>query len=106
MAMRRSLIATTALLLGTAAPLFAAEGGGSLLSVNPGLTIWTIVIFLIVLVVLSRFAFPKILGAVEAREAHIRELTGAAERDRAEAAALLAENQRILDETRGRVQEA
>ena len=110
--MRRSLFATPVLLLGSALPLLAQEhggeggGGGSLLSVNPGLTIWTIVIFLIVLAVLARFAYPKILGAVEAREAHIAELTGTAERDRAEAAALKAEAERLRDEMRAKVHEA
>lgn len=101
--MRRSLFATTALLL-AASPLHAAEeGGGGLLSVNPGLTIWTIVIFLIVLAILSRAAYPKILGAVEAREKHIARLTEDAERDRAEAAALAAENRQLVEETRTRV---
>ena len=95
--MRRSLFATTALLF-AATPLLAqehaAEEGGGLLSINPGLTIWTIVIFLIVLAILTKAAYPKILGAVEARERHIAELTEAAERDRAEAAALADENRR------------
>jgi F-type H+-transporting ATPase subunit b len=101
--MRRSLFATSLLLL-AATPLHAAEeGGGGLLSVNPGLTIWTIVIFLIVLAILSRAAYPKILGAVEAREAHIARLTEDAERDRAEAAALAAENRQLVEETRARV---
>jgi F-type H+-transporting ATPase subunit b len=100
--MRRSLLATTALLL-AATPLHAAEEGGGLLSINPGLTIWTIVIFLIVLAILSKAAFPKILGAVEAREKHIAELTAAAERDRAEAAALAEENRRLVEDTRARV---
>ncbi|HEX8360704.1 MAG TPA: F0F1 ATP synthase subunit B [Longimicrobium sp.] len=105
--MRRSIALSALLLLGSAAPLVAAEGETpGLLSPNIGLTFWTIVVFLIVLAVLSKFAFPKILGAVEAREAHLRELAAGAERDRAEAAALVAENQRILDETRARVQEA
>lgn len=104
--MRRSLFATTALVF-AATPLLAqehaAEEGGGLLSINPGLTIWTIVIFLIVLAILSRAAFPKILGAVEAREKHIEELTAAAERDRAEAAALAAENRKLVEDTRARV---
>ncbi len=101
--MRRSLFAITALLF-TATPLHAAEeGGGGLLSVNPGLTIWTIVIFLIVLAILSKAAYPKILGAVEARERHIAELTEAAERDRAAAAALAAENRQLVEDTRARV---
>ena len=105
--MRRSLIAATALLTLLAhAPLAAqehGEGGGGLLSVNPGLTIWTIIVFLIVLAILSRTAYPAILGAVEKREAHIAQLTEAAERDRAEAEALAAENRRIVEETRARV---
>jgi F-type H+-transporting ATPase subunit b len=106
--MRRSTIALTALLLvGSAAPLVAAEGETpGLLSPNIGLTFWTIVVFVIVLAVLSKFAFPKILGAVEAREENLRELAAAAERDRAEAAAMMEENRRILEETRARVQEA
>ena len=103
--MRRSSIALSVLfLLGSAAPLMAAEGG--LLTANGGLTFWTIVVFLIVFAVLSKFAFPKILGAVEAREAHLRELAEGAERDRREAAAMMEENRRLLEETRLRTQEA
>lgn len=102
--MRRFLLALTVLVLGTAAPLHAAEGG--LLNVNTGLMVWTIIIFSIVLFVLSKFAFPKILGAVEAREAHLRETIEAAERDRAEAARLVDENRRELEATRARSHEA
>jgi F-type H+-transporting ATPase subunit b len=108
--MRRSLAPSLLLLAALAAPAAAQEhgegGGGGLLSINPGLIIWTILIFLIVLAILSKFAFPKILGAVEARERHLNELAESAERDRAEAARLLEENRRLLDETRARVQEA
>ena len=106
--MRRSLITASALILGSAAPLLAQEHEeqGGLLSVNTGLSAWTIIIFLIVLAILSKFAFPKILGAVEAREKHLEELAVAAERDRAEAAALVEEHRRLVDETRGTVQEA
>jgi F-type H+-transporting ATPase subunit b len=106
--MRRSLIAALALVPASAAPLLAQEehGGGGLLSINTGLSAWTIIIFLIVLAILAKFAFPKILGAVEAREKHLEELAEAAERDRAEAAALVEEHRRLVDETRGKVQEA
>src|SRR6476661_8192271 len=38
------------------------------LSVDPGLMIWTIVVFVALLLILKRFAWPAILGAVEARE--------------------------------------
>lgn len=102
--MRRSTTVAAALLLGTATPAFAAEGG--LLSVNPGLTIWTIIIFLIVLGVLSKFAFPKILAAVEAREAHLARLAEEAEARRGEATAAAEENRRLVEETRAKVQEA
>jgi F-type H+-transporting ATPase subunit b len=107
--MRRTSIATAAFLLATASPLLAQHGGeekGGLLTLNPGLSFWTIVIFVIVLVVLSRAAYPRILGAVEAREKHVRDLTEGAERDRAEAAALLEENRRLVEDTRAKVQEA
>ena len=102
--MRRFLFVLSVLVLGTAAPLHAAEGG--LLSPNPGLIIWTILIFGIVLAILAKFAFPAILGAVEARERHLRELTEAAERDRAEAARLVEEARRELEQTHARVHEA
>jgi F-type H+-transporting ATPase subunit b len=108
--MRRTIFATAALLLATASPLLAQEHGGEeqggLLSLSAGLSFWTIVIFLIVLAVLYRAAYPKILAAVEAREAHIAELTDAAERDRAEAAALVEEHRKLVDDTRAQVQKA
>jgi F-type H+-transporting ATPase subunit b len=106
--MRRSLIAAMALIPASAAPLLAQahEEKPGLLTVNTGLTFWTILIFLVVLAILSKFAFPKILGAVEERERHLADLATAAEKDRAEAAALVEEHRRLVEETRGRVQEA
>lgn len=101
--MPRSLRLAALLLMLLASPAFAQEGG--LLEVNEGLIIWTILIFLIVLFVLYKAAFPKILGAVEAREARIRELLEAAARDRQEAETLLAEQRRQTEEVRSRVQE-
>ncbi len=102
--MRRSLSLLSALVLGSAAPLYAAEGG--LLDINPGLSIWTVIIFGLVFLILWRLAFPKILGAVEAREAHLREMIEAAERDRAEAATLIADNRREMEEARAKIQAA
>ena len=105
--MRRSLISALALIPASAVPLLAQEHEekGGLLSINTGLSVWTIVIFLIVFAILAKFAFPKILGAVEARERHLEDLATAAERDRAEAAALVEEHRRLVEETRGKVQE-
>ena len=103
--MTRMPWALAALALLTATPAYAAEEAGPL-DVNVGLMLWTLIIFVLVLAALYKFAWPNILGAVEAREAHIRELLEGTERDRAEAAALVAENRRLVEETRGRVQEA
>ena len=104
--MHRSIYAAAALLPASATPLLAQEEKGGLLSLHPGLSIWTLVIFVIVFAVLAKFAFPKILGAVEERERHLAELAEAAERDRAEAAALVEEHRLLVEETRGKVQEA
>ena len=105
--MHRSIYAAAALLVASATPLMAQEEKkGGLLSLHPGLSFWTLIIFAIVFAVLAKFAFPKILGAVEERERHLAELAEAAERDRAEAAALVEEHRRLVDETRGKVQEA
>jgi F-type H+-transporting ATPase subunit b len=96
------------LMLLTAAPLFAQEHeeAAGPLDVNTGLLIWTLLIFGIVVAVLYRFAWPNILGAVEKREAHIRELLEGAERDRAEAAQLADENRKLIEETRARTHDA
>ncbi|MQA92493.1 MAG: F0F1 ATP synthase subunit B [Gemmatimonas sp.] len=94
---------TPLLLVATAKPAAAQEGG--LLDPDPGLMVWTVVIFLIVLAILYKLAFPHILGAVEAREARIRELLEEAASDREAAEAALAEHNRQLEETRARIHE-
>lgn len=94
---------TALLLLVTASPAFAQEGG--LLEIDTGLMVWTILIFLIVLAILYKAAYPHILGAVEAREAKITELLAAAARDREEASTALAQQTKDLEETRSRMQE-
>jgi F-type H+-transporting ATPase subunit b len=87
-----------------AAPEEGAQGG--LLTIEGGLVIWTLIVFGTVLTVLYLKAYPLILGAVEAREAHLARTLEEAERDRVEAAALVEENRRGLEETRAKVQEA
>jgi F-type H+-transporting ATPase subunit b len=65
------------------------EGGANLLSPNGGLMFWTIVIFVILLVVLSKFAFKPMLAAVEARERALQAALDDAKRDREEAERVL-----------------
>jgi F-type H+-transporting ATPase subunit b len=101
--MRTSLRLTTLLLLLTATPAVAQEGG--LLAIDPGLMIWTVIVFVVVLVILYKAAYPHILAAVEAREARIRDLLAQAEQDRETARVALEGQQKQLAETRTQVQE-
>jgi F-type H+-transporting ATPase subunit b len=71
-----------------------------LLNPNVGLAIWTIVTFVIVLLVLRRFAWKPILASMDAREAGIRRLIDDAEAAREEADRLLEEYNRRLAEAR------
>lgn len=90
------------LLLAVATPASAApaEGGADLLSPSYGLMFWTLIIFVVLLVVLSRFAFGPITKAVEARERALEEAIAGAKRDREAAAALLAEQRREIENAR------
>ena len=103
----RTLSTILASSLVTALPLAAQEAEAArpgLLTPSGGLMLWTLVIFVVVLFILSRFAYPKILEAVEAREKTLSDAIAAAKKDREEAAALLAEHKKNLDATRDEVQ--
>lgn len=67
-----------------------------LLSANGGLMFWTLIIFLILMGVLAKFAFKPITAAVEAREKALEDAIEAARRDRDEAAKLLEEHKRLV----------
>ena len=107
--MRRTL-ATLSLTLASATSLLAqgehAAAGEStnLLDPKVGLMFWTLIIFVVLLVVLSKFAYKPLLAAVEAREAALEKAITEAKADRTEAAKLLAEQQKQLAETRADVQ--
>jgi F-type H+-transporting ATPase subunit b len=94
-------------LLGYIVPLAAEaaehgeESGGSfLVSPGLGLMIWTLVLFLITMWVLSKVAFPKIQEALDKRASAISESIDAAERQRKESDELLAEYRARLAEAR------
>ena len=84
----------------------AAEGAAKpgLLTPTGGLMFWTLVIFLILSFVLSKFAFKPITEAVEAREKALEDAIAGAKADREAAAKLLAEHQAQLDAARGEAQ--
>jgi F-type H+-transporting ATPase subunit b len=80
----------------------AAKGG--LLSPSGGLMFWTLIKFLILFFVLSRYAFKPITAAVAAREKALEDAIAGAKADREAAAKLLAEHQAQLDAARGEAQ--
>ena len=90
---------------GMLALLRAAEGGpSSPFEVNMGLFVWTWIVFLPLMWVLWKFAYPAILSATEAREKQIADQLGEAERLNAEARTLLAEQQKLSAESRSAAQ--
>ncbi|CAN5631008.1 F0F1 ATP synthase subunit B [soil metagenome] len=101
----KTLLPFAALSVLAATPVNAVEGEGGLLTPEGGLMLWTLVVFAIVLLVLYRFAYPHLLGAVEAREQRIRELLASAERDRAEAHEILAQQKQEHEALRAQAQE-
>jgi F-type H+-transporting ATPase subunit b len=76
------------------------EGGSFLVSPGLGLMIWTLVLFLFTMWVLSKVAFPKIQEALDKRAKTISESIEAAERQRKESDELLAEYRERLTEAR------
>jgi F-type H+-transporting ATPase subunit b len=77
--------------LSIAAAVTQEQGGANLLTPNGGLMFWTIIIFVLLLIILSKFAFKPMLAAVEAR-------------DQAEAARVLAEHRAQLENARSEAQ--
>ena len=69
----------------------AAQGGISLLEVNPGLAIWTTVVFLLILFILQKFAWKPITSALDERANKVHEDLDRADRIRKDAEAKLEE---------------
>ncbi len=91
------------------------ESEGSLIDVVPGLMVWTIVTFVLVLWFLRRFAFSRVQALIDERRDRIREALDEADKARAEARELReltakereeakAQREQILDESRRQAQ--
>jgi F-type H+-transporting ATPase subunit b len=65
-----------------------------------GLVFWTAITFLLLLLILRKFAWKPILGAVSDREEGIKDALASAENARKEMENLTADNERILKEAR------
>jgi F-type H+-transporting ATPase subunit b len=87
-----------------AVPVAASEGS-FLVSPGVGLMIWTLIIFLFTMWVLSKVAFPRIQEALDKRAKTIAESIDAAERQRKESDELLVEYRTRLAEAREQADE-
>jgi F-type H+-transporting ATPase subunit b len=79
-------------------------GPASPFEVNFGLFIWTWAVFLLLLWLLKKFAFPAILKVTEEREQAIQRQLSDAEKANTEAKGLLEENRRQLAQARSEAQ--
>jgi F-type H+-transporting ATPase subunit b len=80
-------------------PILAA-GDASLITPELGLSIWTLITFLIVLFVLKKFAFGKIAALLDERRETVRRNLESAEEAREEAERLLEEYKQQLAQSR------
>jgi F-type H+-transporting ATPase subunit b len=96
--MRRSVPLATALLL-VSASAHAEESVNSSLLIQPqfGTMFWTTLTFILLLVLLGKFAWKPLLAAVEARESGIRDAIDEAKRGREEAQRLVEEHRAMVN---------
>ena len=64
--------------------------------INPGLMVWTVITFVVLVIALSKFAWKPLLKSLQDREDKIRQALDQAEKARAEAADLLKQNEQNL----------
>lgn len=78
-----------------------SEGSAfSLITPDPGLMIWTTVVFILLWVVLGKFAFKPIANALKEREQNIETALKSAEAAKIEMANLTSKNEALLNEAR------
>ena len=67
---------------------------------DPGLYIWTIVTFLVLMALLAKFAWKPLLAALEERQASIRAALDEAQKARADVERVRVEAERLVNEAR------
>lgn len=83
----------------------AGEGGGTPFDINVGLSFWTLIVFIALMIILGKFAWGPILGAVESREQGIKDALDEAAKRNAEASKLLEEHKAQLADARRQANE-
>jgi F-type H+-transporting ATPase subunit b len=81
------------------------QSSNFLVSPNIGLMIWTLLAFVVAMLVLRKYAWPAITAALDRRQRAIEESIEVAERTRAEAQQLLQEYRERLREARAQADE-
>lgn len=71
-----------------------------LLTPGSGLIIWQAIIFILLFILLSKFAWKPILGSLKEREESIQSALDTAEKARAEMAKLTSDNENLLKQAR------
>ena len=74
-----------------------AEEGGGLFAVEPGLIVWTWIVFIALFLVLRKYAWPALLSATEEREKRIARQLQEAERQNSESTKLLEEHRSVVE---------
>lgn len=87
------------------ASVIAASSGKFLITPSLGLMIWTLLVFVISMALLAKFAFPAIRNNLDRRQKAIDDSIDTAERTRVEADELLAEYRERLREARAQAEE-
>ena len=83
----------------------AAEAEPKVMNPTTNVMFWTLVIFIVLLIVLGKFAYPPILGYAAAREKRIQDALDESRRQREEAERILEEQRQELARARSQAQE-
>jgi F-type H+-transporting ATPase subunit b len=103
--MRAGLVSVAGLLfVGAGSTAIASEGGGglgqALIQPQIGTVFWTLVTFIFMLVILRRYAWGPLLGALNARERTIEENLDQAQKEREDAEKLVQEHRELVAQAR------
>jgi F-type H+-transporting ATPase subunit b len=94
---KKLVLAISGLISATPALAAGGEGAGSPFAGDIGAALWTVIVFIVVVVVLGKYAWGPILGALQKREDFIRDALAQAKQDREDATARLKEYEEKLN---------